>query len=154
MRLPVPHICTAVFRTNASFFCTPTPPQCLRQGSEVQHQAVTTSDPEEVARQQKHFRVCFLFLNLEFLLSPRQLWWVMYCPLTFRVKRFDMFLKKNPGGNLELWLLFFFSVLCNETKTWIRQKVNDTKTRGSKMTFTAEQQSDACKKLKYWLICC
>lgn len=50
------------------------------------------------------------------------------------------------------------SVLCNETKTWNRQKVDETKTtvfESWKMTFTAELQSDAYRKLKKnWLICC
>lgn len=104
----------------------PTPPQCLWQGSEVQHQAVITSDREAVSGQWKHFRVCFLFLNLEFLLSPRQLWWVMYCPLTFRVKRFDIFLEKNQRGNLKLWLLFsLFYVMkqrLGSDKRWMRQR--------------------------------
>lgn len=43
------------------------------------------------------------------------------------------------------------SVLCNETKTWIRQKVDETKTtvfESSNMTFSAELQSDAFAKLK------
>lgn len=116
----------------------------------MQHQAVTTSDREVVAGQRKHFRVCFLFLNLELLLSPRQLSWVMYCPLTFRVKRFDIFLEKNPRGNLELWLLFSLFYVMKQ-RLGSEKKVDETKTTvsgSSKMTFTAELQSDACIKFK------
>lgn len=66
------------------------------------------------------------------------------------MKRFDIFLEKNPRGNLELWLLFsLFYVI--KTKTWNRQKVDETKTTvfgSSKMTFTAKLQSDYYRKLK------
>lgn len=74
----------------------------------------------------------------------------MYCPLTFRVKRFDIFLEKNPRGNLELWLLFSLFYVMKQ-RLGSEKKVNETKTTvfgSSKMTFTAELQSDACIKFK------
>lgn len=119
----------------------PNPPQSVSKGSEVQHQAVTTSDGEAAAAQRKHFRVYFLFLKSELLLSPRSalmgdvfvLWHSEWKDLWY------IFLEMSPRGSLGLWLLFVLFYV-------MKQKVDETKTTvfgSSRTTFTAELQSDA-----------
>lgn len=121
---PLPHVCTAVFRTNAPVFCTPpTPPQSVSKGSEVQHQAVTTSDGEAAAVQRKQFRVYFLFLkSLSFCFHLDQLWWVMYSSSDIQSGKIcDIYSSRwAPEGALDSGCCSFCFMWWN--KRWMRQR--------------------------------
>lgn len=143
-----PYLCTAVSGTAAppptpTLFCTLTPPQCL-WGSGVSHRAVMILIHEAVVVQRKDFRVFLSFLfffNLQRLLfSPRKIWWVTFCPLTFRVKRLAIYwLSWNLEDILACGRVIHSSPILWAVQSglpgmkqrlsgWFRPKVDETKT--------------------------
>lgn len=101
----------------------PNPPQSVSKGSEVQHQAVTTSDGEAAAAQRKHFRVYFLFLkSLSFCFHLDQLWWVMYSSSDIQSGKIcDIYSSRwAPEGALDSGCCSFCFMWWN--KRWMRQR--------------------------------
>lgn len=142
--LPVPHICTAVFRTNASLFCTPTPPQPLT--------GVRSATPSCDLRSRSGGWTAKTFQGLLFIfkssfcfhLDSFDGWCIVLWHSEWKDSVYSSRRKRegtlNYGCCCSLCFMNTMKQRLGSDKRWMRQR---PLFGSSKMTFTAELQSDA-----------